>query len=340
MGNSRTIGLMGLTLAVAIPSVVLALAVFSWETDSKAVLVVMGDYVSGETATATIHLDCTELDEVYEVMRSCGCVKVRSDGEAPKLPFRIPTDGGQKLDIELETLGIVGKYQASISFLGTLGNRKVEKRFDLDVSAFTGWRVEPGIVQFEDCDEGQLLHSTLSIYRHERAGALLIEDVSVSNESRMNLNLSLLEPNKRMSEGDYELYATIKLGFTFETSRPTESVRIVGGKGKVRLVVPVLAKLKADGLEIKPKTIFRKRNETAKSIMWIEHSSHHPPKFISEGSNFQVEFEDSVQKDQNRSVTKALIGRNELPVDDFSKSQKLVIESTGSRAEVEIILED
>ena len=340
MGNSRTIGLMSLTLAVASLSVVLALTVSNLKTDSKAAQVDMGDYISGETATATITLDFTELDEVYEVMRSCGCVKVRSGGEAPKLPFRIPADGGQKLDIELETLGIVGKYQASVSFLGTLRNRKVEKRFDLDVSAYTGWRVEPGIVQFDDCEEGQLLHSSLSIYRHKRAEALLIEDINVSDESRMNLDLVLLEPDKRMSEGDYELYATVKLGFTFETSRPTESVRIVGGKGKVRLVVPVLAKLKADGLQIKPKTIFRKRNDNAKSIIWIEHSSNHPPKFISEESNFQVEFEDSVEMDQNRSVTKALIGRNDLQVDDISKSQKLVFESTGSRAEVEIVLED
>jgi len=340
MLNFRTVKLTSLSLAVASLSLLVAFVFLNGNANSKAVLVAMGDYIEGETAISTIALDFTELDEVYEVRRSCGCIKVRSDGDAPKLPFRIPANGSRKLDIELETLGIVGTYHASVSFLGTRRNRKVEKRFDLVVSAYTGWRVEPAVVRFDDCEEGQLLHASLSIYSHKRAETLQIENTKVSDESRMNLSLVLSEPDKTVFDGDYKLYATAKLGFTFETSRTTDSVEFVGCNGKVKVVVPVLANRKSNGLAIKPKSIFRKRNENAKSIVWIEHSSNQPPTLITVGSDFQVEIEDAVQKDHNRSVTKALISRRSGQGDDVSKTQKLVFESTGSRSELEIVMED
>lgn len=319
---------------------IVTFAIFQLRTTSAPKPILMGTYLSGEKAVATITLTRAEMDSVYDVTRSCGCIRVRSGGEVPKLPIQIPRNGSRELDIELETLGIVGKFRGSVRLLGTLGGKKIEKRIELEVFAFPGWRVEPPTVQFDNCDEGEVFHSSLCIYRHKQADALVLEDVVVSDKSRMILNKVMAEPDAGGTDGEYQLYSTIRLDFTFTAARPTETIEIIGSKGKVKFVIPVVATLRSNALKIKPRTIFRRTKDNDESIVWIEHSSKQRPKLISEGSNYQVEFQDSVQKDQHRSVTKALIRPGNVQDGELSKTQTLVFDSLGSRAEVEIVLED
>ena len=264
----------------------------------------MGNWISGQLAVAEFDVKSSDLEVVEEVTRSCKCIRLRSGGDVPKPPFQIR--GQHRLRIEIDTVGIVGPYHASVSLAGTSKGTKIVRKIDFDFETVVGWRVEPAVVAFENCVEGEVYQKSLKVFRNRLGSNLKIAEPFVSNPSRLIANF---KDDKSFGPSEnFEPFGVIEVRYAYETGGASEYVDMRCNDAGVQLRIPVLATVNSSELVLKPRKLFRKKTDPNDQIIWIEHDSNSPPTFLDEKSDsLSIRLESPRQIDSVRSVTKCIV---------------------------------